>query len=141
VANMRFPIRTTAVTESRIPGVPGASGASPGPAGRARIRTYEPERVVVDTDGARRSILVLTDSWYPGWKATVDGKDASVHRVDYVVRGVAVPAGRHRVEFRYAPVSWRVGWIVSLLAGVLIVVTAVVGWRRRAAGAPTAAPV
>ena len=78
----------------------------------------------------------------PGVTVTI-GARVTQTRPDgqYVIRGVAVPAGRHRVEFRYAPVSWRVGWIVSLLAGVLIVVTAVAGWRRRAAGAPTAAPV
>jgi hypothetical protein len=141
VTDARFPVRTTAVTESPIPGVPRASGAPPRPTGRARIRTYEPERVVIDTDGARRSILVLTDSWYPGWKATVDGKDATVHRVDYLVRGVAVPAGRHRIEFRYEPLSWRVGWIVSLLAGVLIVLAAVVGRRRGVARPATAGSV
>ena len=65
--------------------------------------------------GARgASLLVLTDVHYPGWKATVDGRPADVERVNYLLRGVAVPAGTHRVEFRYEPLSWRVGWIVSL---------------------------
>ena len=75
---------------------------------------------------------MLTDSWFPGWKATVDGKDVPIERVDYLIRGVPVPAGAHRVEFSYEPASWRVGWIISLLALIAIVATALVGWRRRA---------
>ena len=67
---------------------------------------------------------MLTDNWYPGWKATVDGERAPVERVDYLIRGVAVPAGAHRVEFRYEPASWRAGWIVSLLALLAIVAAA-----------------
>ena len=52
-------------------------------------------------------MLVLTDNAYPGWKAKVDGKDAPVERVDYIFRGVRVPAGAHRVEFRFEPATGR----------------------------------
>ena len=54
--------------------------------------------MVVEASAGRPSLLVLTDSWAPGWKAKVDGRDADVQRVDYLIRGVAVPAGRHTVE-------------------------------------------
>ena len=62
----------------------------------------------------RRSLLVLTDVHYPGWKATVDGREAPIERVDYLLRGVPCPPGEHTVELRYEPASWRVGWIVSV---------------------------
>lgn len=76
--------------------------------------------------------MVLTDVHYPGWKATVDGQPADIARVDYLLRGVVVPAGHHRVEFAYEPLSWRIGWIVSLVALLgLIAVTAVALTRRR----------
>ena len=75
---------------------------------------------------------MLTDSWFPGWKATVDGHDVPIERVDYLIRGVPVPAGAHRVEFRYQPASWRAGWILSLLALIAILTAALVGWRRHA---------
>jgi uncharacterized membrane protein YfhO len=76
---------------------------------------------------------VLTDSWFPGWKATVDGKNAPIHRVDYLIRGVSVPAGAHTVEFRYQPLSWRIGWIVSLAALLAIVAATAIGVRGRRA--------
>ena len=130
VTGARFPAREVAVTERRIEGIgEGTEGArSPG---AARIVDYEAERVVVETDSQGPALLVLTDSWFPGWKAEVDGTEADVHRVDYVIRGVSVPAGSHRVEFTYAPASWRAGWIVSGLALLVILVAAVLGWRRR----------
>jgi membrane protein YfhO len=122
-----FDPRTAAVVERPVGGLGG-----PGSPGSARIAHYGEESVDVDVDAERRSLLVLTDSWFPGWKATVDGKDTPIERVDYLIRGVVVPAGAHRVEFRYQPASWRAGWIVSLLALLAILALVAVGWRRRA---------
>jgi hypothetical protein len=126
-----FAARDVAVTEQPIDGIPTAGAGS---AGTASIRSYAPERVEVATDAARPALLVLTDNWYPGWKASVDGKDVPVHRVDYLIRGVRVPAGAHRVEFRYQPASWRAGWILSLAALLTILAAAALGWRQRRAG-------
>jgi hypothetical protein len=125
-----FPARNVAVTERRIAGIPAGTAGSA--AGSARISSYADERVVVHTDAGRRALLVLTDSWFPGWKASVDGRSVPIDRVDYLIRGVPVPAGSHRVEFSYQPASWRAGWIVSLLALIAIVTAAWVGWRRHA---------
>jgi hypothetical protein len=135
VTGARFPAREVAVTERRIEGIgEGTEGArSPG---TARIVDYEAERVTVETDSQAPALLVLTDSWFPGWKAEVDGTEADVQRVDYVIRGVSVPAGSHRVEFTYAPASWRAGWIVSGLALLVILGAAVLGWRRRSPRQP-----
>ena len=84
----------------------------PGPARRARAPVrraapgssrYDPERVVVEATARRPSELVLTDLHYPGWKVSLDGKPADLHRVDYLLRGTTLPPGRHRVEFSYEP--------------------------------------
>ena len=84
---------------------------------------------------------MLTDLHYPGWKATVDGRDAPIERVNYLMRGVQVPAGTHRVEFTYEPTSYRVGWIVSLIATLGVLIAGLVGWRsqRRRRRQPAAA--
>jgi hypothetical protein len=129
-----FDGRRMVVTPNPLPGLRANPG--PGPAGDARIVTYKPERVVVDVTSRRPAAeLVLTDLHYPGWKVTLDGEPADLHRVDYLLRGASVPAGRHRVEFRYEPLSWRAGWILSLvtLVGLAIVVAGVLR-RRRTAG-------
>jgi hypothetical protein len=127
-----FPARSTAVVERPIDGIPSSSGVAA--AGRAQITDYQREHVEIKTAAARRSVLVLTDSWFPGWKARVDGKPTPVERVDYVIRGVRVPAGAHTVEFTYEPASWRAGWTVSLLALLAILAAAGIGWRRARAG-------
>ena len=131
VLSAGFPARSVAVTEARISGVPTSARAGAGSPGEARIAEYESEKVVVDSRASRSALLVLTDNWFPGWKASVDGEDAPVERVDYLLRGVRVPAGAHRVEFRYEPASWRASWIVSALALATILAVAAIGWRAR----------
>jgi hypothetical protein len=134
VTAANFPARNTAVVERPVAGIPttGIAVAS----GTAKISEYGRERVEVRTRADRPSLLVLTDSWFPGWKAKVDGKSTPVERVDYVIRGVKVPAGAHTVEFTYEPSSWRIGWILSLLALLTIVASAAIGRQRAERGHP-----
>jgi hypothetical protein len=83
---------------------------------KADIVSYEPERVVVETTGASDGWLVLTDAWYPGWRATVDGASVEITRADVLFRAVPIPAGRHRIQFVYSPISFRIGVGISLVA-------------------------
>ena len=124
-------LQRTVVVEKRLPDVAPAGGAPPAGAGSARLARYGDERVEISVRARRPGVVVLSDAWYPGWKATVDGRDARVERVDYVLRGVRVEPGAHRVEMRYEPSSWTVGWIVSLVGILALAATAAAGWRRR----------
>jgi hypothetical protein len=133
-------LRRVAVTEEELPGIPatsqsqrGSGGVSPrlASAGEARLVGYGRDEAVVEVDAERPALLVLTDVHFPGWKATVDGRDAEIERVDYLLRGVQVPAGSHTVELSYEPASWRAGWIVSALALLAIAGLALLGLRRR----------
>jgi hypothetical protein len=130
VLDPSFDGRRTVITGAPLPGL--GEGAA-GSAGRAKIVEYEPEKVVIDASARRPAELVLTDVSFPGWKVKLDGKDADLHRVDYLLRGTSLPAGRHRVEFSYEPVSFRAGWIVSLIALVALLGTLAVALRRRTA--------
>lgn len=125
----RFDARDVAVTESRVPGLPVADSARR--AGSARIVRYGADRVRVSATATRPGMLVLSDNWAPGWKVKVDGQEQDLHRVDYVLRGVRLAPGRHQVEFAYQPLSWRIGWITSLVALLLVTAMMVVGRRRR----------
>ena len=99
--------------------------------GSARLVSYEPERVVARASAQSPGLLVLTDVHYPGWKATVDGREVPIERVDYLLRGVPIPAGTHEVEFRYEPASFRAGWIISAVSTLAVLIALLVGWRRR----------
>jgi uncharacterized membrane protein YfhO len=76
------------------------------------------------------SLLVLSDTYYPGWKAFVDGKGTNIYRADYTFRAVPLNAGTHRVRFVYDPMSFKLGAGVTIL-GILGCIG--MGWigRRR----------
>jgi hypothetical protein len=97
----------------------------------AKIRTYQPNRVVVDVDAGPGGYLVLGDVWYPGWKCTVDGQPVKVHRANFLFRAVPVPAGAHEVAFTFVPESYLLGRRISVAALALLAAIAVLGgaWR------------
>jgi hypothetical protein len=86
-----------------------------GPSGKAAVTRNEPNRVEVKTESAAAAILVLSANHYPGWRASVDGRPVDVIRVNYNLRGVAVPAGNHLIAFVYRPKSVLIGLVISLL--------------------------
>lgn len=79
----------------------------------AQVTAYHHDRVRVRCNLREAALLVLTDSWNPRWRATVDRKPAYIGKVNVAFRGVAVAAGQHEVEFRYYPLSRRFGQLVS----------------------------
>src|SRR5262245_2937983 len=72
-------------------------------AGRARIVSCRPDRAETATDSDLGGMLALHDTYYPGWLAEIDGAPVPILRADVLFRGVEVPAGSHRVVFRFAP--------------------------------------
>ena len=89
---------------------------TPGAHDTAQLVEYTAERVAVKTHSQEAALLVLSDTAYPGWQATVDGASALIYTTNYLFRGVPVPAGEHVVRFVYAPASWQRGLVVSGIA-------------------------
>jgi len=104
----------------------------PGPE-TATIVSYTPEAVEIEVELAAPGYLVLTDAWYPGWRATVDGKPVPIQRANVLFRAIAVEAGDHRVVLTFRPVSLRVGAGVSLmgLAGLTVIAALVLSKAKR----------
>jgi hypothetical protein len=135
----RPPTDPTAVALLEGPAPAGVGPAATAPAGRARVTADHGEQLEVAVEAARPALLVVTDAWHPGWSATVDGRPAEIRQADGVFRGVAVPAGSHRVVMRFRPPGMgsalplagagAAGLAGLVAAGLLVRVRA----RRRAA--------
>jgi len=90
------------------------------------LLSYEPERIVISVNLAEEGYLVLTDAYYPGWRALTDGLETPIYRADLLFRAVYLPAGQHRVEFIYDPLSFKLGAVISLTA--LLGLVAGIAW-------------
>jgi uncharacterized membrane protein YfhO len=100
------------------------------PYGEVRLVGYKAGTVDVEatTNGG---YLVLTDAYYPGWRAYVDGAETPLYRGDYLFRAVALPPGRHLVQFRYEPASFATGLTISRLAAALAALGVIVSFAPR----------
>jgi hypothetical protein len=85
-----------------------------------------PQTVVLDVTLESAGVVVLADVYYPGWELTIDGKPAPIYRVNRLMRGAAVPAKHHRLVYTFAPRSFLVGRIVSILGLAVLVMLGVV---------------
>jgi hypothetical protein len=89
----------------------------------AQIVRYNNETVTIATSADSEAVLVLADSYYPGWNAFVDGREEVIRRANLFFRAVRLPAGNHTVEFRYEPRSFVIGLAISAATLVALVVT------------------
>ena len=99
--------------------------------GEAKILKYSPNSVEIETNGNGSAFLVLADNFYPGWKVYVNGREGTILRVNYNLRGVAVPPGKHKVTFSYVPLSFVIGAAVTLLTALSIIIYIFVSARRQ----------
>lgn len=94
-------------------------GTSPG--SEARVVRYEPQRIELATRNDSPGFLVLSEIFYRGWEARIDGVPVPVRRVDHTLRGVRTPPGEHRIEFRFSSPSFRTGAMISLFGTMLLI--------------------
>jgi uncharacterized membrane protein YfhO len=97
----------------------------------ARITEYKNQAVTVQASLDDAGILVLTDSFYPGWNAYVNGRQEKIYRANLFFRAVPLPAGNHRVEFRYEPRSFAIGMGISIAALLGLVATCIICYLRQ----------
>ena len=94
-----------------------------------QLKSYEPNRLVYETNNAKDGIAVFSEIYYPdGWQVTIDGKPADIARANYILRTMYVPAGKHTIEMRFDPTSLHItesiayGALALLLIGIIAVV-------------------
>lgn len=86
----------------------------------ARLVTYEPTQLTITTNAESPAVLVVSEMFYPGWEATIDGERTSIMLADYLLRAVYVPGGQHQIQMRYRATAARNGAIISILTLVLL---------------------
>ena len=109
-----------------------AGGGDPGPVGEARVTSRRADAVEVEAVLARPGVLVLVEAYDPGWRVSVDGREAPLLAANVLFRGVRVPEGRHRVRFVYRPWTATAGVLLSGLGAVATIALGLAGWRRDA---------
>jgi Bacterial membrane protein YfhO len=120
-----------AIVEEMPPELPARVDAKP--KGDVRVLRWSDGRIDLRAQTPGPALLVLNDSYFPGWRARVDGKPARIERANFLARGIALAAGDHRVQLVYRPRSLLVGTAVSIATLIALAVGITASWSRPAA--------
>ena len=91
-----------------------------------RLVAYEPNRLKYEVNSNTGGTVVFSEIYYPGWRSSIDGKEVPHGRANYILRAMNVPAGKHEVEFSFAPVSLHVTENIAYIALGLLALAAIV---------------
>jgi hypothetical protein len=113
---------------------------APMPGVNAVVLRYGIQDMTIRATATGNNLLFISEAYYPkGWKASIDGKETNILRLDYMFRGVVVPPGTHTVEMKFEPASFTRGRTLSLfsnivvLAGLVAQIIVVYAKRKKAA--------
>lgn len=98
------------------------------PHGAVRILKRAPDSMLIEIAAPQPSMFVLSEISFPGWRAKTDGRRVELYRVNYILRGVMLSAGKHDVELLYRPVSLSIGVGTSIVTALCLLA---LGWARR----------
>ena len=82
--------------------------------GSVKINSYQSNTIDISVNLPSRQFLFLSDSYYPGWKAYVDGREREILRANFLFRAINIEPGEHQVRFSYEPLSFKIGLTISL---------------------------
>jgi len=94
--------------------------------GEARMVSETPNQLVIEVSSTEDAWLVLSDTDYPGWRAAIDGNPVPIYRANGIFRAVSIHAGTQTVTFKYQPISFYAGALISLVA---LLVFGVIWWK------------
>ncbi len=92
------------------------------------IVTYESNSVELSVNSQEKKLLILSDSYYPGWKATINDKNTEILRANYLFRAVIIQPGENKVRFEYDPLSFKLGLIISMTT---VLICGLYFWRKK----------
>ena len=122
--NGTFDPKTTALLEED----PGVQIQKPDSGASATITAFDIHNIAYDVNATGNNMLVFSEIYYPaGWNAYIDGQETEIYKTDYLFRSIIVPAGQHKVEFKFDPSSYSTGKSISLAANIFVVLLLVAG--------------
>ncbi len=127
IEQRKIDLHETALTEQPIDLGSGDEAAAPGD---VMVTKYEPSRIELSLRTSRASLLVLSETYYPGWKAWIDEQPTAIHSVDIAMRGVVVPAGAHQLRMEFHPMILPISLGISLATAILLAFSALL-YRAR----------
>lgn len=135
----KIDLRTQAVADAKFKEVLSPAGrkasveAAPS---LVRLDKYAPNHLEYTVSSGKGGVVVFSEIYYPGWTATIDGKEVEIGRVNYILRALNVSAGNHKVVFDFHPTSITITETIAYIAmAVLLLMILFVGykeWKRRA---------
>ncbi|MCP4425544.1 MAG: YfhO family protein, partial [Chloroflexi bacterium] len=134
VANNQDRLREIVFLELEGQPMPPLLETAVSPNAQVIINSYELNRIELAVNLDNPGFLVLSDTYYPGWKAAIDGEETPIYRANSLLRAIYVPAGTSTITFRFMPLDFMVGGIVSLttLCFSLLGLLAAALWRKHA---------
>jgi uncharacterized membrane protein len=102
--------------------------------GRVAIDEYQPNQIKISVEALVPAIMVISENHYPAWQAYLDGQPVKTYRADYTFRAVVVPAGQHKVEFKYQSKPFNTGLAISLISALLVLLGIIGLGARELAG-------
>ncbi len=98
----------------------GITFEKPAPTNSVKITNYQNEYIAMNVQASGNNLLVLSEIYYPDWKAYIDGKETSVYKTDYLLRSVLIPAGKHKLEMKFISKAFNTGKTLSLASNIFL---------------------
>jgi hypothetical protein len=114
ILNPAFYPEKTAVVETTPPVQLVLPGTAAGAPGSVAVKNYSNENIVLEAQVTGNALLVMSEKYYKGWQAYVDGKQTDIHPVNHVLRGVYLTPGTHSVKFVFDPLPFKIGKYLTL---------------------------
>lgn len=96
--------------------------------GSIKMLSYKPNNLVYESESAEKGFAVFSEIYYPkGWNAYIDGTITPHTCVNYILRGMEVPAGKHKIEFKFEPSSYKTGNTVATMGSILFLLSVGIG--------------
>ncbi len=113
-------LKTTAVVDKRFDKYISDDSFEVNPEANIRLTSYSPNELKYVSDNMSKGLAVFSEIYYPGWTATIDGKETEIIRANYILRAIEIPAGKHEIVMTFKPTSIKVTDTISVIALIII---------------------